>query len=281
MTDCACNLLGIVNGAKNPYGAAEFANIMTRIESEMEIIPLGEAEAENYLSEQDKEVLYHVRDHAKIDSLGWGEWTGEKWFYPVVVNGENISTVLDSYESVLRDEIDRTLSYKMPEVKPFKMPETLTFEDGSEGYLTSAGMTGGSGSVSGDANAVVAGEKSMVIDFTKTEAAALRSDPEKLEIPIYRSYRVSFDWKFLEVSKECEEWGMDIYVTARPANSLDSDLYQIGYISVIGVAGDSGTAVGELNLNTSSEDICLVFCNGITGTGKLAIDNIQITEIVS
>lgn len=278
---CACNLLGIVNGAKNPYGAAEFAKIMTDIESKMDVIPLGEAEAEKYLSEQDKEVLYYVRDHAKIDSLGWGEWTGEKWFYPVVVNGENISTVLDSYESVLRDEIDRTLSYKMPEVKPFNMPETLTFEDGSTGYLTSEGLTAGGITVSKDPNAVIGGGSSLVIDFKKTETPAAYTEPSKLLIPGYRSYRVSFDWKFLQVAEECKEYGMEVFVTARPKSNLESDLYQIGYITFSGIDGDTGNAVGELNLNTSAEDICLVFCNGVSGAGKIAIDNLQITEIVT
>jgi len=278
---CACNLLGIANGAKNPYGAAEFCNIMTRMEKEMDVIPLGNAEAEKYLSEQDKEVLYYVRDHALIDSLGWGEWTGERWFYPIVVNNQDISKTLDSLESVLRAEIDRTLSYKMPEVKNFNPPAPLTFEDNSLGYLTTDGCNGGSVDITGDAGKVIEGKKSLYIKMDSTNKIVLRTDINKLKIPAYRSYRITFDWKFIRVSDECKEYGMDVFATIRPLKSIDSDVYQFGFISFAGVDGDSGSALGEINLNTSEENLCLVFSNGLNGTGEIVIDNLQITEIVS
>ena len=274
----ACNIIGIANGAKNPYGAAAYCSLITELEKGLDRIPLGNAEAEKYLSEQDWEVLDHVRNNALIDSLGWGEWDGSKWFYPIVTENQDISTVLDSLESVLKNEINKTMSYKLPEIEDFKEPEPRTFENGDMGYMTTDGCAG-SASITTASGETLAGKSSLKLKLGGTEKAALRTDPGKLKIPGYHSYKVSFDYKFLKVDEACKEYGLDLFVTMRPLASVDSDAYQTGYIALSGVDGDTGTATGEINLNTGEADICLTFVNGITGGGEIAIDNLQITEI--
>ncbi|MPN53583.1 hypothetical protein SDC9_201247 [bioreactor metagenome] len=128
---------------------------------------------------------------------------------------------------------------------------------------------------------MIGGKSSLRIKLDAANKVVIRTDSKKLEIPAYRSYRISFDWKFLKVSDECKEYGMDVFAAIRPLKSIDSDTYQYGFISFSGVAGDTGSALGEINLNTGEEDLCLVISDGVNGTGEIAIDNLQITEIVT
>mgnify|MGYP001649673037 CR=1 FL=1 len=279
----ACNILGIANRSQNPEGAAEFCKMMTEYEQSLNLehIPLGNASAEAYLTEKDWEVLDYVRENALIDRHGWGEFTQAQWFYPIVVDGKDISTTLDSLEPVLKAEVEKTLSYKLPEIVEFKKPDMLTFEDGNMGYLTQDGCVNGGVSITDKAGEVLQGSKSLKISIKEeqTQQALICSDPKVQSIPGYHTYRINFDWKILSLTAKNKEVGLDCFVTLRPKSKLNDTAYQAGYIQIYGMAGDSSAAVGEVTLNSSMEDYALVLVNGDAGGGELVLDNIQITEI--
>lgn len=277
----ACNILGIANRSKNPYGAAEFTSMMTEYEKSLDLahIPLGNASAEAYLTQKDWEVLDYVRDNAIIDMHGWGEWTQDKWFYPIVIDNKDISTVLDSLEPVLRNEVNKTLSYKLPEIKTFNTPALLTFENDDMAYLTDEDCVNNGVSIISEDSKVIAGKNSLEINFGDTETVAVRSDPDALFIPGYHTYRITFEWKISSVAEVNKDIGLDCFVTLRPRSSLNESTYQIGYLGIFGSADDSSTAFGEINLNSGMEDYCLVFVNGEAGSGSIIVDNIQITEV--
>ncbi|MHB8964176.1 MAG: ABC transporter substrate-binding protein [Saccharofermentanales bacterium] len=277
----ACNILGIANRSKNPYGAAEFAKMMTDYEKTLDLdhIPLGNASAEAYLTEKDWEVLDYVRANALIDMHGWGEWTQDKWFYPIVIDNKDISTVLDSLEPVLRNEVNKTLSYKLPEIKPFSAPAMLTFENQDMGYLTEEDCVNNGLEIIAETDEVIAGKNSLKIQFGDTETVAVRSDPGTLFIPGYHTYRITFEWKITAVAQANKDIGLDCFVTLRPKSSLSEATYQAGYIGIFGSEGDSSTAFGEINLSSGMEDYCFVLVNGEAGSGEIVIDNIQIAEV--
>ena len=279
---CMTNLLGIVNGSKNPNGAAEFCRIMNQNDKTKypDGTPIGNPEAEKYLSAEHKEVLRFVRDNAYVvmtDGWGsWGEQDGNSLWVNLFWDNKDIVKTLDSLQPIYQAQIDETLSFSMPEVEEFKGAPTVTFENGDMAYLTFDGTVSKDQGITDEADRVIDGKSSLVFSSDTKDALLLRSSASKLKIPSYRTYKLSFDWQIISAQDAVN--GCDFYATFRSEAEVNSADRQTGALSVGGVAGDFGTAEATVTLSANIKDYVVAFVAGLNG-GTVAIDNVSLVEV--
>lgn len=269
-----CNLLGIGQGASNPQGAAKFAEFMTELEMEKYKghLPFGNATAEKFLTEEHWEALSHARSNTRINPIGWGDWDAIRWFSPIYSDDADIVATLDSLEPLLRAEIDKTLAYVLPEVKEFKTPDVLSFEDGSMSYLTIDDCVG-EAVIIDDSEAVVHGKKSLKLVSAEPGEALVRTAADKLQIPGYWTYTINFDWKVLGEAEP--GMGADFRFTIRSENDITGETLSVGSVTFGGSEGETGSVNGTITLDTNLEKAILVFSGGEYG-GSISIDNLEI-----
>ena len=279
---CMTNLLGIVNGSKNPNGAAEFCRIMNQNDKTKypDGTPIGNPEAEKYLSAEHKEVLRFVRDNAYVvmtDGWGsWGEQDGNSLWVNLFWDNKDIVKTLDSLQPIYQAQIDETLSFSMPEVEEFKGAPTVTFENGDMAYLTFDGTVSKDQGITDEADRVIDGKSSLVFSSDTKDALLLRSSASKLKIPSYRTYKLSFDWQIISAQDAVN--GCDFYATFRSEAEVNSADRQTGALSFGGVAGDFGTAEATVTLSANIKDYVVAFVAGLNG-GTVAIDNVSLVEV--
>lgn len=278
---CMTNLLGIVYGSKNPTGAAEFCKILNENDKTKYPggTPIGNPEAEKYLSAEHKEVLNFVRDNAYVVMTdGWGSWEQDSnniWINLFWDNKDIVKT-LDSLQPLYQAQIEETLSFSMPEVEEFKGAPAVTFENRDMSYLTFDGTASGNQGITEEEGKVIDGKSSLVFSSDTKDALLLRSSAAKLKIPSYRTYKLTFDWQI--ISAEDETNGCDFYTTFRSEAEMNSAERQIGALAFGGVTGDFGTAETTVTLSSNIKDYVLAFVAGLKG-GTVAIDNINIVEV--
>ena len=278
---CMTNLLGIVYGAKNPAGAAEFCRILNNNDKTKypNGTPIGNPEAEKYLSAEHKEVLNFVRDNATVVMTdGWGTWENDSnniWINLFWDNKDIVAT-LDSLEPLYQAQIDETLNFSMPEVEEFPGAPEVTFENGDMGYLTFDGTASGSQGITEESGQVIDGKSSLTFSSNAQDDLLLRSSSSSLKIPSYRTYKLTFDWQVISATDEMS--GCDFYATFRPESSVTGEQTQVGMVTFGGVAGDFGTAETTVTLSSNVKDYVLAFVAGLN-TGTVAIDNVNIVEV--
>ena len=270
-----CNLLGVAQGAGNAEGAVKFCDYMTSGEQEKNLkhTPFGNAAAEKFLTEEHWEALEYARDNSRINCTGWGDFHALSWYNPIYTNKEDIVSTLDSLEPQLRAEIDKTLSYKMPEIKEFQTPSMLTFENGDMGYLTADGCLPGAAAITGSTDEAVSGQSSLKLTSSGDGGLLVRTDPAKLELPSFWTYTVRFKWKILEEADP--GMGATFYVAIRQADALDNGAGQIGPVNLGGNVGESGTFEGTISINTQLNNSVLVISSD-TFNGTIVIDDLEI-----
>lgn len=278
---CMTNLLGIVYGSKNPAGAAEFCKILNENDKNKypDGAPIGNPEAEKYLSAEHKEVLHFVRDNAYVVMTdGWGTWEQDSnniWINLFWDNKDIVAT-LDSLQPLYQAQIDETLSFSMPEVEEFKGAPAVTFENGDMSYLTFEGTASGDQGITEESDKVIDGKSSLVFSSSEKDALLLRSSSAKLKIPSYRTYKLTFDWQIISAKDETN--GCDFYATFRSEADVNSTAGQMGALTFGGVAGDFGTAEATVNLSSNVKDYVVAFVAGLN-SGTVAIDNVNIVEV--
>ena len=278
---CMSNLLGIINGAPNAAGAAYFCKYMNQQDKanykEGEE-PLGHEVSESLMTPEMLEVSRYVRNNATVVmEHGWGDWDQQSnavWLN-LFWDKQDIVSTLDSLEPVVQAAINETLSFQMPEVKDFVPQPAVTFENDNMSYLTFDNTAASVKTITTDANNVIEGQSSLLFSSKTADAVVLRSDPAKLAIPTYRSYKITFDWQV--VDSEDKMMGCDFYATVRPLSDINNATRQVGSVSFGGVAGDFGTAELSVSLTGSASDYVLTLVTGING-GTIAIDNVNIVE---
>ena len=269
-----CNLIAIAQGANNVASAIKYTEYMTELEKEMYTgyTPFGNATAEKFLTQEHWEALDYARDRTRINPTAWGDWDIGRIFFPTYNEGEDIVATLDSLEPLLRAEIDKTLAYTLPEVKEFKTPQVLSFENGEFGYLTTDGCEPGARISSGDSEAAD-GKTSLVLESTEEGVPLIRTDVSKLEIPTYWTYTVKFDWKVL--AEADEGMGTDFYLSIRSDKDIGGNVQSIGYLQFGGLTGDTGTATATIPMEVQLDGATLIFSAG-QYAGSIAIDNLEI-----
>lgn len=278
---CMSNLLGIVNGAPNPAGAAYFCKYMNEQDrknyAEGEE-PLGHEESEALMTPEMLEVSRYVRNNATVVMQnGWGDWDQESnaiWLN-LFWDKQDVVATLDSLEPVVQAAINETLSFQMPEVKDFAPQPAVTFENDNMSYLTFSDTAAVKKEITTDTAQVIEGQSSLLVSSDTADAVVLRSDPDKLAIPTYRSYKITFDWKVLDSVDPV--MGCDFYATIRPLTDINSSTRQVGSVSFGGIAGDSGTAELTVSLTGSANDYTLALVAGLN-CGSVVIDNVNIVE---
>ncbi len=281
---CQTNILGIAEGASNPEGAALFAKYMNEQDkanySDEDTVPLGSRhEQERILTEEMLEVARFTRKHATVSmTYGWGDWEQQSnavWLNLFWEKKDVVST-LDSLEPIIQAAINETLNFQMPEVKDFEPQPAATFENNNMSYVTFDGTGVQNGAITSEAGNVIEGQASLMMTGTGDNCVVMRTDPNKLSIPTYHEYKVTFDWSVLDSVDKM--MGCDFYATFRPLSAVNSTISQMGNTSFGGVAGDFGTLEMTVSLTGNVNDYVLVIVNGING-GTVVIDSLNIEEV--
>lgn len=269
-----CNLIGLAQGAKNAEGAILYTQMMTQIEKDIngKYLPFGNASAEKYFTDEHWEALDYARSKSKIDCSGWGDWASTRWFFPIYSDGADIVATLDSLQPVLEAEIQKTLAYKLPEVKEFKTPQKVTFENDNLSYWTTAGCVADAAKTTSEQP--IDGQTSMVLNGSESGQLLMRTDKSQLELPTYWTYRIQFDWKVLAEAEP--GMGTDFYLAIRQDNALDAADVQIGYLAFGGTVGESGQVNNVISLSQQVDASSLVIVSG-NYCGTIMIDNFEIT----
>ena len=271
------NLAGIARGAKNPYGAGKFCELISEKEREMfgDKPNLGNPKASDPLTEEHWEVITYAINNTRVSlDEGWGDWgykVGELQNRIFWEPGD-IVTALDEVEPILRAQIEDTLNYKIPVVADFKKPEVLNFENGM-GYLSSEKATGVKTEITNDSNEVVEGSASLKLVSNDIMQVLAYTDKTKQAIPSYKKYQVKVSYKILTADEDTAQFA----ITMRTMENLDNDIDQKGWFVMEGQPGTKGVAECEFEL-MSPKDYVLTFVSGMS-PGSIAIDNIEIIEI--
>lgn len=272
------NLMGIARGAKNPYSAGRYCELIC--EMERENFPLGfdfgNPDAVARLTDEQMEVIKEVTGKTRVTlENGWGNW-GYKignLHNLIFWDNKDIVTSLDEFEPVFRAEIDDTLSTNVPTVKDFVQQPAIDFES-DMGYLTTELSSYPSEIVEGDS--AVSG-KSLLLggEFAPADLLAY-TVLSKQAIPSYKTYKVTFDYKIVSADGRKASFA----VVARQASAMMDQSTEVGWEDFSGAAGATGTFEGEFTLTVNTEDYLFAIVGGLN-TGKVAIDNFQIVEITA
>ncbi len=102
------NLFGLVQGAKNPEGAAALAKLIDEAGAEFEMgMDLGNNDATDLLDDEAKEVIQYVGQHVTLAmDRGWGTFVE---LYNEIYKEGNINTMLDSQKQVAIAQINDTI----------------------------------------------------------------------------------------------------------------------------------------------------------------------------
>ncbi len=270
------NFMGIARGAKNPYSAGKFCEMVCAMEREnFETgYDFGNPDAMEYLTDEHLEVIKEVTKKTRVTlESGWGNWGYNvgNLLNLIFWDNKDIVTSLDEFEPVFRAEIDDTLSSKVPTVADFVPQSPIDFEEGM-GYLLTEKAAYPSEIVEGDS--AVSG-KSLLLggEFGPGELLAY-TDPAKQAVPSFKSYKVSFDYKVVSADGRKASFAL----VARTLSSVDSDKEQTGWVDFGGAVGETGKFEGQIDLTANKSDFVFAIVGGIN-TGKIAIDNFQITEV--
>lgn len=269
---------GVCAAAKNPKGAVEY------IRKIMEYSKLheNESDAKKALTEEQYALNKELgqREMGVAMFMGIGDLQAKQFglWDSILSRGVPIATAIATETPGWQNEIDICLKDNtLPEVKPFIAPPVIDFEDGLGDYIkadASEALGVVSAEVSGDDGSVIKG-KSLVVTAnpdSPTGSLLLATDPKKVALPAYHTYKVTVDYKVLEDFAE----GGVLAICLRPLNDPFNGA-NIGWVETDELtAGKQGTLTGEFTPINEIEDLSLI-CIGQLAT-KISIDNITITD---
>jgi ABC-type glycerol-3-phosphate transport system substrate-binding protein len=231
---------------------------------------------ESYTPEQ-QEVLDYIFEnksvtrYAGIGSLNDLQW---EFWYQLESEGKPVATLIDEMLPVIEAEIAKTLgqSASKAQVQPFEPVETETFESGDLGIFVEDGWDYEYVQVTSEPGEVIDGNYSLKVKLTQKEgdswAETHRTDLEKVKLPAWHTYKISFDYKILEQPNP-EGY---IYIFIR-----NKEEQKFGWLTLTGEAGDSGHFEGEIGVLDNADGLYLSF--GAYNGGSYVIDNVSITEV--
>lgn len=274
-----CDASGVCSKAKNPEGAIKY--ILAGIE-------FGEKNSDKSMAKitfSDDQLEFHKEIEKKNLEVELYMGVGnirEKQFdllNECLYNNTPLATVLAAQKPVWLNQIELCLKdTELPDVKPFSPPGKEDFEDGEWGSFVATNSDGNLMGVSKleviDDTAKAIEGKSLLITTDPDQPAGilLRSDPEKIKIPGYHVYRITFDYRFF---KDMEE-GAFMAVTIRPADDLINGK-TFGWSEIKEAKANE---VGHLSMDVmlTQEIDNLSLCILGNQTGDVVIDNIDIVE---
>ena len=271
---------GIGNGCDNVKGVTTFMHklreVTTDIKTKNQIEP---GSSYSYLTAEQIKTCEYVDSLARINyESGFGDWENLRWNFwtDILFNNVPVSTALSSYKPVLENEIQTTINSTPAEVSAFEPVPMESFStDSAEGLiLTRNGLEDYNPYVTMGINkeGLVDGS-GLSISYAGSDNWAIlaRTDTEKIKLPSYHRYIVTFDC-YNKSSK-----GVYLYGTIRPKATMLSDETAFGFESVAVKAGAKTSVTMTIDVLSKSEDNVLVLLTEKTAA-DLVIDNFQISE---
>ena len=269
---------GVCSKARNPQGAIEYI----RKTIEYNKLHENDSDAKKSMTEEQFNLNKTLGEGKLAASLyqGIGDLKSKQFglWDAILSKGTPVATSVATEKPAWEAEIETCLAdNKLPEVKPFTQPPKLDFEsDETASYLDIR---------TGDEVGIKAAE---VTDQEAIEGKSLlvTCDPEaadgslvfitktdKLELPAYHTYKISFDYKLLD---DFDEYGA-LAFCLRPADDPFGGA-NVGWTEITDglKAGSTGTLSGEFVSATETDGLSVVCI--AQGGGRIVIDNLTITE---
>jgi multiple sugar transport system substrate-binding protein len=269
---------GVCAGAKNPKGAIEY--IRKTIEYGKKNEDKSDAKkaltAEQFaLNKKLSEETLNVAMFMGIGDLQakqFGLWDA------ILSKGKPVASAIATETPGWQNEINICLkNNKLPVVKPFTAPPTIDFESGPSDYIIvkSGNDTGVKAfEVTADAALVVKGKSLLITADPNSETGSVlfTSNPAKVSLPAYHTYKVTFDYKIIDSFGEGGVMALCLRPTSDPINGAN-----IGWVEITDLtAGKTGTVTGEFTPVNQVDDLAVV-CIGQLAS-KVVIDNIKIID---
>jgi len=266
----------IVNGARNPQGAAAYIRAMTEYnqlygrEKQLEIYTQQQLDLIESLLPLVKPAMYN----------GIGNWWGEQWdfwgrflwTYPPV----EVVTAMEEFRPVMMRNIELSMTEsEIPTYDPFIPVPVIDFNSGGMDRVTTEGGYG-------ILEAVVTSESDLVIDGS--HSLLVRVDPEAelsmlvrtkasdVFLPPFNLYVITFDYKVLtDPGEEGYYW-----VSIVPEAHVEDWAVYFGWEQLNDVAaGDTGSFTATIGVPSDAENLSVLI--GAINGGDIVLDNIQIT----